>query len=226
MNTNGIIVIEGSGDRVGKETQSKLLAKRFKDECNIEPTLMHFPLYDDPGSIPVKEYLKGNLGNVNDKEVSLLYAFDRSVGMRVHNIDPTTGLYVFDRYYQSNLIYSSAKRHVDNGIEPIITREDKELFDYIEHLEIDLLGIPKASDVVFLYVPWEIAKDNLKDGEITGDKSGSDINERNTALMKMVNELSYQIAELYGWHIIECTDNDVWLDRKKIADMIWESLNG
>jgi hypothetical protein len=53
-----------------------------------------------------------------------------------------------------------------------------------------------------------------------GDISKKDIHETDTIYLKHIYDVSTEIAEHYGWHIIDCYQDNRLLSRKEIADMI------
>ena len=72
------IVIDGV-DASWKTTQLALLKEKL-DKLEKTYDVYDFPQYDKPSSFLVKEYLAGNLWNLNEisaKQASLLFALDR-----------------------------------------------------------------------------------------------------------------------------------------------------
>ena len=76
------------------------------------------------------------------------------------------------------------------------------LFETLEDLEHNVLKIPRADAVVFLYMPWDVAKELKKErGRY------SDAHESNDAYMKNAEEAYLQLSEILKWTRIDCAPN-------------------
>ena len=118
-----IIVIEGT-DCSGKETQSKLLEEKLKNEGN-KVLRISFPVYDSPtGKIIGGAYLgKKEIGetyfkegpiNVDPKVISMYYAADR-----LYNIDKIKFLLENGSVLPSNVIFQSQHTQGDGIYEKV-----------------------------------------------------------------------------------------------------------
>ena len=155
-----LIVIEGT-DCSGKETQTKLLVKYLK-ENNTKVFTMSFPNYDSPtgkivgGPFLGKSYISDGYfpegaPNVDPRVSSLYYAADRLYNLPIIQKKLNEGYTVIlDRYVYSNMAHQAGKE------------DDEEkrlaLYNFNATLEFDLLGLPRADKVIFLYMPVEGAR--------------------------------------------------------------------
>ena len=101
-----ILAFEGL-DGSGKETQTKLLEKRLRDE-GIKVVRIEFPNYENKYSLFVKEYLNGKFGkDVDPYVVSVFFSLDRFAiyKSKIKNYLDDGYVVICDRYVYSNLIY-------------------------------------------------------------------------------------------------------------------------
>lgn len=205
MNKGKLIVIEGT-DCSGKETQTKLLIEYLKNK-NEKVVSYSFPAYDTPtgkiigGPLLGKEYIcdgwfpEGS-PNVNEKVASLYYAADR-----LYNINNITDYLekgytvILDRYTYSNMAHRGGK---------LEDKEDRlKCYEFIEKLEFELLGLPKADGVIFLYMPVESAR------EIRAKRPEKlDQNEMDEHHLILASKAYQELCEIYGFKKIECATKD------------------
>lgn len=204
-----LIVIEGT-DCSGKETQSKLLAKKL-NQLNIKAKHLSFPNYNTPTGKIIgacylgkeelcKELLKENdswfeegASHVDGLVSSLYYAADRK-----YNIDQIETLLnkginvILDRYTFSNMAHQGGK---------ITTQEERfQFFKKIEVLEFDILGLPKPDLVLLLYVPYQMTI-KLQEKRL----EFLDQNEKNKNHLKRASLTYLELKALYKFKMIECT---------------------
>ena len=211
-----LIVIEGSCDGVGKSTQYNLLLNRLAKE-NVNILQHHFPSYGTYQGRPVEEYLKGNFGKISELSpyfVNSLYAQDRAItwltGLK-QEYDKGS-IIVLDRYTTSSLIYQSTG--VDN-------KEEREKFiDYIYDYEYNKLGLPVPDLVIFLHVPFELAR-SLKEKRKRETGVKDDIHEADLEFMKKVSDTSVYLANKFNWEFVECSNNNEMLSIEEIHDKVY-----
>ncbi len=211
-----LIVIEGSCDGVGKSTQYNLLIDRLQKEgYNI--IKHHFPSYGTYQGRPVEEYLKGNFGKISELSpyfVNSLYAQDRAITWEtgLKNEFEKDGIIVLDRYTTSSLIYQAT------SIENKNRRE--EFINYIYDYEYNKLSLPIPDLVIFLHVPFELAK-SLKEKRKRETGVKDDIHESDLEFMRKVSDTSIYIANKYSWDFVECSNNDEMLSIEEIHNKIY-----
>ena len=211
-----LIVIEGSCDGVGKSTQYKLLIDRLIKD-NISIVQHHFPSYGTYQGRPVEEYLKGNFGKISELSpyfVNSLYAQDRAVtwltGLK-QEYDKGSVI-VLDRYTTSSLIYQSTG---------VGNEEEREKFiDYIYDYEYNKLGLPVPDLVIFLHVPFELAR-SLKEKRKRETGVKDDIHEADLEFMKKVSDTSVYLANKFNWDFVECSSNNEMLGIDEIHDKVY-----
>lgn len=200
-----LIVIEGT-DCSGKETQTKKLITRLREE-NIFIDNFSFPNYASPtGKLIAGAYL-GKEGyhpclfeegttNVDPKVASLYYTADR-----IYNIDKIKLLLdngrhvILDRYIYSNMAYQAGK--INNK------EERKKMYDWLDKLEFELADLPKPDIAIFLHIPTKNAEVLRKNR-----KEALDNNEKDNDYLQKSENAYIEIAERYNMHTIECVDNN------------------
>lgn len=199
-----IIVIEGT-DCSGKETQSKLLCKRLK-ENNISCEIFSFPAYETPtgkiiggpylGKADICEgYFKEGASNVDPKVSSLYYVADRLYNISKINEMIDNGINVIlDRYTYSNMAHQGGKIKEKN--------KRNDMYEWIEKLEFDFLELPRCDIGIFLHMPTDIANTLKKNREIL-DQHEMD----NDHLINAENAY-IEVANKYGFYKIECANNN------------------
>ncbi len=211
-----LIVIEGSGDGIGKSTQVRRLTERLAADgapfyCH------HFPSYGTVQGAPVSEYLSGAFGppeTLSPYFINNLYALDRAVtwhGELKARVEAGETV-VLDRYVTSSLIYQSA----------LIEDADEKLafVRYVSDYEYEKLGVGRPDVVIFLHVPPDVSRALRAarggEGVIEGD-----IHESDGGFMTKVYESAVTVARYLGWSWIECSKDGVMRDPGDIAREIY-----
>lgn len=201
-----IIVIEGT-DCSGKETQSKLLEKKLK-ENGKKCVHFAFPMYDTPtGKIVGGAYLgKQEIGesifkegaiHVDPQVVSLYYAADRKYNLpKIEKYINKDYYVILDRYTTSNMAHQGSK---------IKNKEDRfNIYQWIDKLEYWLLKLPKPDMTIFLHVPYEYSI------KLSKNRENLDEHEKSSEHLKQAEEAYIELSELYNWNRIECVkDNEL-----------------
>ena len=215
-----IIVIEGT-DCSGKETQSKLLEKRLK-ENNINCIRFDFPNYDSPtgkivggsylGKPEISEsYFKEGAPHVDPHIACLYYAADRKYNIGEIEKYLDMGYYVIiDRYTTSNMAHQGGK---------ILDKDERfNMYQWIDKLEFWLLNLPKPDKTIFLHMPYEYAC-TLKKNRVNLDEHEKDIDH-----LKNAEEAYVELSELYNWDTIECVENETIKSIEQINDEVYEKI--
>lgn len=201
-----LIVIEGT-DCSGKETQTKLLISKLRAK-NIMADNFSFPNYNSPtgkiigGPYLGKEYICDSYfeegpTHVDPKVASLYYAADRK-----YNIDKITFLLenganiILDRYIYSNMAHQGGK------IEDAKAR--KEMYDWLDTLEFNLLKLPKPDVAIFLHMPTKQSQ-ILKASRINEKPDG---HEKDINHLKDAERAYIELAQKYHIKTIECTNEN------------------
>lgn len=217
MKQGKFIVIDGS-DGSGKKTQSDLLIKKFQQQ-GMKTAYYDFPQYESFFGSMVGRYLNGEFGDVDDVSPylgSVLYAGDRYQASEQMKADLAAGKNIIcNRYIQSNMAFQTAK---------LKDQKEKERFlAWIEEMEYNIFGIPKADLVLYLYVPSTISQILVgKKAERNYTKMKYDIHERNSEYLKRVETEYINLAKVYPeWKLINCTENGKILSIEAIEEMVW-----
>lgn len=222
-----IIVIEGT-DGSGKATQTKMLSDKLK-EMSKQVYTTSFPNYDSDSSALVKMYLNGQIAqNANDvgaKAASIFYAADRYVTYkremeRYYEAGNYTML--FDRYTASNIIHQGAKIICGKPEADQTEQELKEFIGWIDNLEHNDFGIPRADTTIYLRVPFEYTK-KLREGrsnKITGGEK-QDIHEADTSHLRDASKSGDMAAHVLGWNVVECIKDGTMRSIEDIAEEVF-----
>ncbi|MBR4903346.1 MAG: deoxynucleoside kinase [Selenomonadaceae bacterium] len=188
-----LIVIEGS-DGSGKATQTKKLYERLSDlESNVKR--LSFPNYESESSALIRMYLRGDFGGtaeaVNPYAAATFYAVDRFASyFEWKDFYKEGGIVLSDRYVESNMVYQVAKLN---------KRDERSKFlTWLEDLEYNRYGLPRADLTIFLDMPPEVSA-------ILRKKRGrADIHESDAAYMKKIYETYKELARKYNWKVVDC----------------------
>ena len=202
-----LIVIEGT-DCSGKETQTKMLIEKMQEK-NLAVEKFSFPMYDTPtgkiigGPYLGKSYIcdgwfSEGATNVDPKVASLYYAADR-----VYNIKKISELLdngvnvILDRYVYSNMAHQGGKLHD--------SKDREEMYDWLNTLEFELLGLPIPDIKIFLHLPYEGSCILRKSRSVT---EALDQHEMSEEHLKLAETAYVEIAKKFDFKTIECMEED------------------
>lgn len=183
--TAQLIALEGI-DGAGKGTQAKRLVDSLQ-ASGQRVTLLGFPRYSATFfGARVGEFLNGRFGALDQVPpflASLLYAGDRFESKEVltqalaeHDV------VVLDRYVSSNIAHQAGK---------LEGAERKELRQWIEHVEYELYGLPRADQTILLDLPVQISR------ELISRKSQRDYTDREVDLQEEDTEYMARVRDMY-----------------------------
>lgn len=204
MEYGKLIVVEGT-DCSGKETQTNLLIEKLRNE-GLRVKKYSFPNYNSTtgkiigGPYLGKDYIcdgwfNEGASNVDPMVSSLYYAADRKYNIWVILEDLKNGFNVIlDRYVYSNMAHQAGKE------------DDEEkrlaLYNFNATLEFDLLGLPRADKVIFLYMPVEGAR-TLRANRL----EALDQNEMDEEYLKKSQRAYLELAKIFNYIQIDCFEN-------------------
>lgn len=208
-----IIVLEGL-DSSFKETNVKRLTEFFKIS-GVSVKSFSFPNYDSESSYFVNEYLHGTYGDAmhTDPYVSsLFYSLDRYDTWKrdIEKAYNECDIIILDRYVGSNIIYQGFK-----------TMNNPHLYSYIkwiEDLEYDKMGMPRADITLFMRVEIETSIDIMR------KKNLDDIHEKDEEYQRGVYHYCTSLIDKMGWHEIKCSKDGKILDKEEIFYTILNKL--
>ncbi len=221
-----LIVIEG-GDGSGKATQAGRLADALRREGKSVKAVS-FPDYESDSSALIKMYLRGDFGSdagaVNPYAATAFYAVDRFASYQTawKEFLAGGGIVVADRYTTSNMLYQMIKI-----ADPA---ERRAYLDWLWDFEFNKMGLPVPDMVILLDVPLAVSERLMagRQGK-TGGTTG-DIHEQNERFLKKCHDAYAELAALYRWRRIACTNDgvmravdDIGRDVKKAADELFDS---
>lgn len=208
MKKGKLIIIEGT-DCSGKETQTKLLVERLKQEGK-KVAMLSFPMYDTPTGKIVGACLLGKPQMCKDI-LKTEHSFFKEGG---GNVDSLTALsyYAADRRYNLPTI----KKYLQDGYTLIIDRyvtsnmahrggmildelERKKMYKKIDMLEYEIMELPKPDKVILLYMPYEYACILKKNREELPDEA-----ESNEEYLRLGEKSYLELAKIYHYDIVNC----------------------
>lgn len=198
------LVFDGN-DGSGKATQSKLLTDYLTNK-GVPTVRLDFPAYDRNvfGKL-IGESLAGEHGDfvhLDPKIASTLYALDRFESSEIIRTRLVEGTFVIaDRFTSSNQIHQGGK------IADV--EERKRFLSWLEHVEHELLGVPRPSTIFYLRVPVAISLELLSQKRAA--KIGSladgqkDMVEEDRNYLERSHETAIWLAEHEpNWKVIDC----------------------
>ena len=200
-----LIVIEGT-DCSGKETQTRMLVEKLNNN-NINCIRFGFPNYDSPtgkivgGPYLGKDYIcncwfEEGAVNVDPKVSALYFAADRKYNIKLIEEKLNNGInIILDRYTYSNFAHQGGK----------IKDKDKriEMYEWLKKLEFELLELPDPDIKVFLHMPYSVSCKLKKNRKEVPDQ-----HESSKEHLLMAENSYKEIANLYNFKTIECSEND------------------
>ena len=81
--------------------------------------------------------------------------------------------------------------------------ERKKMFEWLETLEYDLIGLPRPDNILFLYMPYEYACELKRNRKELPDQNELDEN-----LLKRAEATYLELAELYKYSVVSCVKDD------------------
>lgn len=190
-----LIALEGS-DGSGKATQTTRLFERLQN-LRVNVLRVSFPNYESESSALIKMYLRGDFGgnpeDVNPYAAAAFYAVDRFATFnKWRDFYNGNGVILADRYVGSNMAHQSAK---------FSRKADRDKFlNWLDDLEFKKFQLPRPDLTIFLDMPPEIA-------EMLRRKRGrEDIHEADAEYMAKSYRTYKEIAQKFGWKIINCAE--------------------
>ena len=215
-----LVVIDGI-DGAGKATQAKLLIERL-EKAGSKTATLDFPRYYDNffGKLTGR-FLNSEFGNAPKTSpylASVLYAADRWESKeKIEGWLNEGRIVVLDRYVSSNQIHQAGKIADE--------KSKKEFLRWLEEMEYDVFKIPRPDFVIFLNVPYEVARKLAAKKKARQYVKGSrkDKVEKSKAYQKASYEQSLALVrECSNWKEIQCVANGKILPPDAISDEIWK----
>lgn len=217
-----LIVIDGI-DGAGKATQTKLLLERL-EKRGYKTATMDFPQYYDNffGKL-IGRFQNGEFGDAPTMSpylASVLYAADRwESKIKIENWLDEGRIVVLDRYVSANQIHQGGKISDFN--------EKKKFLGFLEEMEFKVFKIPKPDVVIFLNVPYEIARRLMDKKKLRNYVKGEKIDkvEKSKSYQEGAYRQSLEMVKNYNnWMEINCVEGEQILQAGAISEKIWQSV--
>ncbi len=220
MKKGFFIVIEGT-DGGGKKTQQDLL-KANLENLGYQVEIFDFPRYGERSCTMVEDYLNKEFGGIDEvgpRAASIFYAVDRfAIKKQMQKAINDGKIVISNRYVSSNQGYQGAKIKDE--------KERQEFFDWLDDLEYNIFGIPRANLYFFLDVPPAI-------GQQLVDQKGSrdyvhgakrDMHEADKDFLEMSYEVYKQLSAGKQWITINCVENEKLFSKDAISKLIMKEV--
>lgn len=212
------IAIDGV-DASGKQTHTELLAEYLREK-GFKVKRLSFPMYDSPGSGPVKMYLSGKLGGHADDVdaycASSLFAADRFVSYRADwhaDYEDDDTVIIADRYVSSNMIHQAGKIEDD--------AEKEKFLEWLNDFEFRLYKLPVPDVTLFLDMPPEYGRELMRGraNKFSGTET-LDIHESDADYLQKSYKNAVFVAKKFVWKHILCVKNSKIRSINDIQDEI------
>ena len=217
-----LIVLEGL-DGSGKGTQIGLL-KGYLESTGHKVRVIDFPDYKSEGSVLVRMYLGGELGerpsDTNAFAASMFFAADRYVS------------YVTDwreAYEDSETIVIANRYTTANAYHQLSKMDEAEWEGFLTWLwdfEFGKLGLPTPDRVILLDMPESVSSAMVAKRSLeTGQKL--DIHEKSEDYLIKCRTAAAYTAEKCGWRVVKCASegDTAPYSREEIAKMVQENIS-
>lgn len=215
-----IIVIEGT-DCSGKETQTKLL-KEYLISKGYKVGTISYPRYETPTGRIIGGPLLGKPSimaswfdkpmELDAKVATLYYAADRRASLPViKELLEENDFLIMDRYVYSNMAHQGSK--IDSKEERI------KMYKFLETLEFNLLELPKADKVIFLYLPYVFGEEIKKNRKELLDEA-----EKNKLHQIRSEQVYLELTEIYDFIKIDCFKDNKVKSREEINSELIKKL--
>jgi dTMP kinase len=194
-NKNLFFVFEG-GDGSGKATQTKKTVHSLK-ELGHDVLQQEFPRYGHPGAFVTEQYLGKHYGKLPPESATILYTVDRFDAYKTE-IEPAFNegkIVVSDRWITSNKGHQAGK-----GKTP---EERKKIVEYINYIEHEIMGLPKATQTYYLDVHPLLGQQLAGIGKNT-KIDGKDLHEEDINHLLDARQAYREVAHNEGWYIVNC----------------------
>lgn len=197
---DGLFIVFEGVDGSGKATQSKLLLDTLHAR-DIAAERIEIPAYERNvfGKL-IRECLDGKHGDfvrMDPKIVSTLYACDRfEYAPFIREKREAGAVVIADRFTSSNKIHQGGKVRD--------AAEKEEIVAWIDHVEHEVLGIPRPDLIVYLDVSFETSR-RLIEARYADGSGNPDTVETDLTYLRQSQEMGAWLAGREpGWHRIAC----------------------
>lgn len=217
-----LIVLEGL-DGSGKGTQTGLL-KEYLEQTGHKVRVIDFPDYKSEGSVLVRMYLDGKLGerptDTNAYTASMFFAADRYVSFVTDwrdAFEDSETVVIANRYTTANAYHQLSK--MDEA-------EWDAFLDWLWDFEFEKLGLPAPDRVILLDMPESVSSAMVvKRSRETGQKL--DIHEKSEDYLERCRTAAAYTANKCGWRVVKCANegDTAPFSREQIAKMVQENIS-
>lgn len=205
-------------DGSGKTAQIAILEQRLA-ALGHTVAVRGYPAYESFFGLEIGRLLGGadpdaTAGSLDPKSMALWYALDRWLDHARSSGEGVTHL-LLNRYTLSNVVYQSMR-----------SRRPEEVRRWVDHLEHEVLNLPRPDAYIILDTPLRLAGANVLKKETRSYTSeAQDVYERDMALQRRVQEGYLAAArELPNARIVPSNDGDMLLPPEVIGARVFAAL--
>jgi dTMP kinase len=223
----GLFLVLDGNDGSGKATQAKLLTTQLSNE-SIASVTMDFPAYDRNffGAL-IGECLAGKHGDflhMDPKIASTLYALDRFESSEyIRNALEQGKIVIADRFSSSNQIHQGGK---------IADESERVTFlKWLDHVEHEVLHIPRPDLIIYLRVPVEISlelllKKRAAKNQVLGAGVKDTVEEDQNYLERSHATANWLATQQSNWKVVECANENGMRSVEDIQTEIRQIVEG
>lgn len=227
MQKPGVFIVLDGLDGSGKATQTRLLTERLKS-LGIPFETIDFPSYERTtfGTL-IGEALAGKRGDflhIDPRIGSTMYALDRfEMSPKIRAWMEEGKVVIADRFTSSNQIHQGGKVRS--------TEERKEFMHWLDHMEHEVLNIPRPDAVIYLRVPVAVSAKLLAEKREAKNRvlpeGEKDTVERDEEYVERSYESAEMLAKEQGnWHIIDCAAGEGIRTPEDIHEACFKVVSG
>ena len=220
MNSAKLIVIDG-GANVGKATQADMLMNRLINEGFLVGKI-DFPRYNQNSVGHLIRHCLDDTAQpftiMDPKIVAMVYAVDRFESKKQIEEWVSEGrVIIFDRYVSSNMLHQGAKLESGDARD--------EFFNWVEHLEHEIFGLPRPDMTIYLDIPPE---DSQKLLEYIEDAGVTIVNpeEKDRLHQAKVSKCASYLSQTQNqWITLQCVKEGKLRPREDIHEEVYAAVH-
>ena len=230
-----LFVIDGI-DCSGKQTVSRILTEKIKNNITEKVKNISFPDYDRPSGQCVRSYLNGDYIDDENERLpilySTLYAIDRGLFFRskcddgrsmLQKLNDDYRFIIADRYTTSNFIHQGARLLENVNSEYEASQLLREYVYKMEDIEHNLYSVPRATHTFILNTDIKTIIDRISNRNNNKHGSSKDIHESDNKHLRNAYSAIQHFKEyniLRNTTFIDCGDKS----SAEIADVIFKNI--
>jgi dTMP kinase len=182
--------------------------------------MVDFPQYGTKSAGLIEEYLNGKYGQVRPEAASIFYAIDRfDASFKIREWLNEGKIVISNRYVTANAGHQGGK--IDDHYDRL------KFFKWLDNLEYNIFGVPKADLNIILHMPAEMAQ-KLVDKKSADERKYAngkkrDLHEADLKHLKNAEKVYLEISKLFpNTKLVECVLAGKLLSPEEVHNKVWE----